>query len=57
MDSYFRTNMGYMCSGRIVGDMALFCDLVVIQPLTDQLCDLCLTGCQVKALLDIIPLS
>ena len=44
MDSYFSANMGYMCSGRVVGDMTLFCDLVVIQTLTDQLCDLSLPG-------------
>ncbi len=44
MDSYFSANMGYMCSRRIVGDMTLFCDLVVIQTLTDQLCDLSLPG-------------
>jgi len=44
MDSYFCTNMGYMCSGCIVGDMTLFCDLVVIPTLTDQLCDLSLPG-------------
>ena len=44
MDSYFSANMGHMSSGSIVGDMTLFCDLVVIQTLTDQLCNLSLPG-------------
>jgi TfoX/Sxy family transcriptional regulator of competence genes len=44
MDSYFSTNMGYVCSRSLVGDMTLFCDLVVIQALTDQLCNLSLPG-------------
>jgi len=44
MDRYFFTNMGYMCSGSVVGDMTLFCDLVVIVALTDQLCNLSLPG-------------
>jgi hypothetical protein len=57
MDSYFSANMCHMGSGRIVGDMTFFRDLVVIQTLTDQLCDLSLARCQVKAPLDIVPLS
>ena len=48
--------MVYMGSGRIICDMTSFRDLVVIQTLTDQLCDLSLTWCQVKASLDVVPL-
>ena len=44
MDSYFSANMGYMCSGGIVSDMTLFCDLAVIQAFTNQLCNLSLPG-------------
>jgi len=49
--------MGYMCSGSIVGYTTLFCDLAVIQALTDQLCNLELPWRYVKTILDIVPLS
>jgi len=56
MNYYFNTNMGYMRSCGIVSDMTFFCDLFVIQPIADQLCNLGLPRRQVKTFLDVVSL-
>ena len=56
VDTQLGADMGDMCPCGVIRDPAFFCDLVVIQTDTDQLCDLGLPGCQVKAIFDVIPL-
>jgi hypothetical protein len=57
MSNHPGTDIRDMCSGGIVGDMKLLCDLVVIHTLTDQFGNLNLPACQVKTFSNIIPLS